>query len=444
MTIDRRTMIGAGLALAVAPGVAAATAKRRTAFPRGFLWGAATAGHQVEGNNVNSDTWLLEHVKPTLYAEPSGDAANSFALWPQDLDLVKQIGLNTYRFSLEWARIEPEPGMFSIAMLDHYKAMIEGCHQRGITPFVTFNHFTTPRWFAMRGAWTDREAPDLFSRFCDRAARHLAGSISYAATLNEPNLGMVVRNAFSPQVFAGLKPMLEKMGEAAQRASGSQRFVSGNTIYVEDFDAMTRTMIAAHRAGRAAIKAVRSDLPVGVTLAIPDDQPVGSNSIRDVIRAQTYGAWLEAARGDEFVGVQNYERNLWDDKGKVVPKEVRGDRNAAGVEVHPDSLANAVRYAYSIAHVPIIVTEHGVNSDDDAVRARLIPAALRELKKAMDGGVPVKGYIHWSLLDNFEWIYGYKHRYGLVAVDRRTFRRMPKPSSAVLGAIARQNALLER
>ena len=144
---------------------------------------------------------------------------------------------------------------------------------------------------------------------------------------------------------------------------------------------------------------------------------------------------------DDFLGVQNYERVLWDDKGKVEPPKAGGDRNAAGGEVYPASLANAVRYAYSVARVPIIVTEHGVNSSDDATRARLIPAALAELKKAMDEGIPVKGYVHWSLLDNFEWIFGYKYHYGLVAVDRTTFRRTPKPSAAVLGTIARRNAL---
>jgi beta-glucosidase len=442
MTIDRRTVIGAGIAAAAAPlTTARATARSSATFPRGFLWGAATAGHQVEGNNVNSDNWVVESVKPTVYAEPSGDAVNSFELWPQDLDLVKAIGLNTYRFSLEWARIEPEPGMFSIAMLDHYKAMIAGCRKRGLTPMVTFNHYTTPRWFAARGGWTNAEAPDLFARFCDRAARHLASGIGYATTLNEPNVITVIRNTLSPQMLAGFRKLADKMSEAAARSVGSTQFVTGNTINVEDVDALTRNMIAGHKAARAAIKAARPDLPVGVSLAMPDDEPVGPNSIRDAIRAQTYGAWLEAAKSDDFLGVQNYERVLWDDKGKVEPPKSGSDRNAAGGEVYPASLANAVRYAYSVARVPIIVTEHGVNSNDDAVRARLIPAALVELKKAMDEGIPVKGYVHWSLLDNFEWIYGYKYHYGLVAVDRTTFKRTPKPSTAVYGAIARRNAV---
>jgi beta-glucosidase len=423
--------------LATLPLIGAMAARPRgNSFPKGFLWGAATSGHQVEGNNVNSDIWVAETVKPSFFSEPSGDAANSFALWPRDLDLVKSIGLNSYRFSLEWARIEPEPGMFSIAMLDHYKVMIEGCHARGLTPMVTFNHFAAPRWFAARGGWTNPESPDLFGRFCDRAARHLASGMGYAMTLNEPNIHHDPSTAGKP---SKLKPVLDGMNAAAAKAVGSDRFVIG-PFGVDDLHQYTRTLIAAHKAGKAAIKAVRGTLPVGVTLAMPDDQAVGSNSLRDEVRAESYVPWLEAARSDDFLGVQNYERQVWDSKGKVQPAE-GVIRNAGGGEVYPASLANAVRYAHSIARVPIIVTEHGVNSADDTIRARLIPEALAELKKAMDEGVPVQGYLHWSLLDNYEWVSGYKFFYGLVAVDRNTFQRTPKPSAAVLGAIARANEL---
>jgi hypothetical protein len=130
--LDRRTLLTGAAATLATPALGASNAPRP--FPSGFLWGVSTAGHQIEGNNVNSDAWALEHVRPTAYAEPSGDAANSFALWPRDLDLVRGMGLGTYRFSLEWARIEPEPGQFSLAMLDHYKAVIAGCHERGISP----------------------------------------------------------------------------------------------------------------------------------------------------------------------------------------------------------------------------------------------------------------------------------------------------------------------
>ncbi|GFE82428.1 beta-glucosidase [Steroidobacter agaridevorans] len=439
MMIDRRTLIAASVALAASPWANAASKRFDPAFPKGFLWGAATSGHQIEGNNVNADIWVVENVKPTIYAEKSADAANSFELWPQDLDLVKQIGLNTYRFSLEWSRIEPEEGMFSIAALDHYKRIIDGCRERGITPVVTFNHYTTPRWFAARGGWTKQDAPQLFARFCDQAARRLAEGIGYATTLNEPNLIAVLRYAALAEQLDKLLPYIRAMNEAAARAVGSEQFVTGNSISVDDVDGLTRTMIAGHKAGREAIKAVRPNLPVGVSLAIVDDQAVGRNSIRDSMRTKLYGAWLEAVRGDDFLGVQNYERHLWDAKGTVEPPP--GDRNAAGGEVYPAALAGAVRHAHSVTKVPIIVTEHGVNTEDDALRARLIPAALTELKKTMDEGVPVLGYFHWSLIDNFEWLYGYKPKYGLASVDRTTFKRTLKPSAQVYGAIARRNAL---
>jgi beta-glucosidase len=441
MNLDRRALLLSMATLALAPMPAArAAAKRNNSFPDDFLWGAATAGHQVEGNNVNSDVWVLENVKPTIYAEPSGDADNSFELWREDLDLVKLLGLNTYRFSLEWARIQPEPNFYSIAMLDHYKAMIEGCRARGLIPLVTFNHYTTPRWFAARGGWTDPDAPKRFADFCDRAARHLAGGIGHALTLNEPNLINLMRASFPPEAAAGFLAGVRGMYEAAARVVGSTEFVPGNSISAEDIDAYTRNVIAGHKLARSAIKAARSKLPVGVSLAIADDVVAGPDSTRDAFRAKAYGAWLAAAKGDDFLGVQNYDRNFWGAKGRV-DAPAGGDRNAAGVRIYPESLAEAVRYAHSVTRCPIIVTEHGVSSEDDQVRARLIPAALQELKKVIDEGVPVKGYLHWSLLDNFEWISGYKPKYGLVAVDRTSFKRTLKPSATVLGEIARNNSL---
>jgi len=436
--VTRRSVLAAGAALAAAPASALREGVQTgSTFPPGFLWGAATAGHQVEGNNTTSDLWLLEHLQPTPFAEPSGDACNSLLLWPRDLDLVRQLGLNCYRFSLEWARIEPEPGLFSTAMLDHYKSMIDGCRQRGLTPLVTFNHFTAPRWFAAEGGWTSPSAADRFARYCERAARHLAGDIGQAMTLNEPNLLQLLRTLpLPPAMWETSKAALAE----AARACGTEKFVTAIVATPEDMQTMTPHLIAGHRAGRDAIKSVRPDLPVGVTLAVVDDQAVGEGSLRDAKRAEIYGAWLEAAKGDDFIGVQNYERARWSAEGRMPPPP-DAKRNDMGGEVYPPSLAGAVRYVHAATGLPIVVTEHGVGTDDDALRAELIPAALLHLKAAIDDGVPVQGYVHWSLLDNFEWVFGYRRRFGLVAVDRTTFERTPKPSAAVLGAIARRNAL---
>lgn len=438
--LPRRALIAGVAAAASCPAQAASPRPVSHRFPKGFLWGAATAAHQVEGNNINSDVWALEHVRPTVYAEPSGDAANSFELWREDLALVRRMGLNSYRFSLEWARIEPEPGAFSVAMLDHYKTMIEGCRAMGLTPIVTFNHFTTPIWFAASGGWNNPHSPGLFARYCERAARHLADQIAYATTLNEPNLTGVLDLVLP----AGLGPRLleadKAMAEAAAQVYRTPHFQAGNALFVRDAVTTGANLLAAHKAGRQAIKGVRPDLPVGVSLAIIDDQAAGPGSLRDAMRAKLYDPWLRAARGDDFIGVQNYERTVWDDKGRL-PAPTGAVVNDAGSEVYPASLAGAVRYAHQVSGAPVIVTEHGVNSSDDAIRAKLIPAALAELKALMDEGVPVKGYLHWSLIDNFEWVFGYGPKFGLCSLDRKTFVRTPKPSAAVLGAIARRNAI---
>lgn len=405
-------------------------------FPQDFLWGAATAAHQVEGNNVNSDMWLVERVKPTLYKEPSGDACNSLELWSKDLDLIRELGLNSYRFSLEWARIEPERGFFSTAMLDHYRALADGCRERGLHPVVTLSHFSIPRWFAACGGWTHSDAPELFAAYCDRAARCLASSLACAVTLNEPNIIRIVNRLLPDEAVK----LIGAMNAAAGRACGSTRFKAGLLPEPADIETMESNMLAAHKAARAAIKAVRGDLPVGVSLSMSDDQAAGPNSIRDAIRSRFYGPWLESATMDDFLGVQNYTRTVWNDSGKVPPPQ--GSKiSQLGVEIHAPSLAGAVRYAHAATGVPILVTEHGVCTHDDAERMRFIRESLIDLRKAIAEGVPVKGYIHWSLMDSFEWIFGYEQQYGLCALDRRTFRRTPRPSARLLGDIAVRNTV---
>jgi beta-glucosidase len=247
----------------------------------------------------------------------------------------------------------------------------------------------------------------------------------------------ILRYVLPPFVLDLQRAMLD----AASKKAGVAKFTAGNAMNAEDVDAMTVNMIAGHKAARAAIKAIRPDLPVGFTLSMFDDTAVGASTVkRDAARKELYAAWLEVARDDDFMGVQNYERVLWGPEGRL-PPEKGAVLNAMGGEIYAPSLANAVRYAWSQIHRPIIVTEHGVSTDDDTIRARLIPAALTELHKAMDDGVPVQGYVHWSLIDNFEWISGYKQHLGLVAVDRTSFKRTPKPSAGVLADIARRNSL---
>jgi len=179
---------------------------------------------------------------------------------------------------------------------------------------------------------------------------------------------------------------------------------------------------------------------VGLSLAIVDDQVVGDDpSVRDRKRAEVYGMWLDLARDDDFVGVQNYERARYSGSGPVPPPQGAVLNQLGSSDIYPLSLAGAVRYAHEATGVPVFVTEHGLGHADDRLRAGLLEPALAGLLDAVEDGVPVLGYLHWSLLDNFEWVFGFDVRFGLHEVDRATFTRKPKPSAAVYSAIARAN-----
>lgn len=435
MQVGRRTALGAAAGLMLAPGFTKAAGGGPPRFSKNFLWGAATSGHQTEGNNSSSDYWWMENTHPTMFKEPSGDAVNSFMLWEHDLDIVKSLGLNTYRFSLEWSRIEPEEGQVSAAMLDHYRRIMDGCQHRGLKAVVSFNHFSCPRWFAAKGGWSNPDAPRLFARYCDIAARALAAGMSHACTMNEPNLATIMAWIGLPQTFYEAH---SKMLQAAGRALGVTNFSGGFMLAREEFAPMIPIMGAAHQAARAAIKAVRPDLPVGLTLAISDDQAAGGNARRDQKRREAYEPWFEFAENDDFIGVQNYDRTVFGKDG-ILPPPKNAARNYRGVEVYPQSLSGAVEYAYKATGKPILVTEHGVGSDDDTLRGRLIREALLGLQDSVARGTPVIGYIHWSLLDNYEWYSGFAPKFGLVRVDRQNFKRSVKPSALILKDIAESN-----
>src|SRR4051794_11352069 len=299
---------------------------RRT-FPPGFLWGAATAGHQVEGDNRTSDTWFAENISPTVFKEPSGRACNSYELWAEDLDLAKGMGLNAYRFSVEWARVEPSEGEFSQEALAHYEMILDRCQELGLQPIVTFNHFTAPHWFAMRGGWLDPEAPRLFARYCDRLMRAFGDKIGVAVTLNEPNLSRLLTWIGLPDFVHDLeRATLQAAGETA----GVPRYRLANVMLPEEMDAMAAGMTAGHVAGKAAIKARRPDLAVGLSIAIVDDVADGDDaSVRDRKRSEVYEHWLRLAGDDDYVGVQNYEQVHYDGDGRV-PLPEGTPRNAMG------------------------------------------------------------------------------------------------------------------
>ncbi|MFE4724558.1 glycoside hydrolase family 1 protein [Microbacterium sp. NPDC056736] len=403
-------------------------------FPADFLWGVATAGHQNEGDNVHSDTWFLENVTPSVFQDRSGKATNGWELWESDLDLVAGMNLNAYRFSVEWARVEPTEGELSEEALAHYEAVVDGCHARGLAPIVTFNHFTSPHWFAARGAWLDPEAPELFARYCGAVMDRFGDRIRLAVTFNEPDLPEMLTWADLPSFVADLE---RATLAAASAAAGVERYRAGNVMLPEDFAAMRAGMTAGHQAAKAAIKARRPELPVGLSLAVVDDVAApGGEELRDRKRAEVYEHWLALAREDDFIGVQNYERIIYGPDGQVRPADGVAV-NGMGTAVEPESLRGAVVYVHSVAQVPVLVSEHGIGTEDDSIRAAFIGPSLDGLAQAIADGVPVIGYCHWTLMDNFEWIFGYGPKLGLHSVDRETFERTAKPSAGVYAELVR-------
>lgn len=424
---------GAALAARPAPATAsqaAASPKPRKPAPKGFLWGVAISAYQSEGNNTNSDAWLMENLKPSMFKERSGDATDSYHRYDEDFAIAQSLGLNAYRLGVEWARIEPSEGAFSNAELDHYAAMLTACNARGLKPIVTLNHFTTPLWFAQRGGFEAPDAPALFARYCGKVAQRLGHLMHSCTTFNEANIRLLV------EVMTGSSepaPAVQAAIAAAARATGSPRF---SRLAFADAKVAGPLMQEAHRQAYAAIKTARPDLPVGLTLTTQDIQspdPALAARYRD----RLYGDWVQVARTHaDFFGVQTYTRFTVTEAG-IQPPPKGAELTLSGYEFYPQALAATIRWAHAAIGKPIHVTESGIATHDDSRRIAFIDAALDGVRQCLDEGIDVHSYLYWSLLDNFEWTSGYAVPFGLVAVDRETFKRTPKPSARHLGALAR-------
>jgi beta-glucosidase len=271
------------------------TAPAGRAFPEGFTWGTATAAHQIDGGSINNDWWAFEHMPGSGCTESSGDACDSWHRWPEDADLVASLGLDNYRFSVEWSRIEPAEGEISQVALQHYVDQCRGLRDRGINPVVTFHHFTTPRWLSAQGGWESGAAVEPFGRFCSLVAGALGDTMSAACTINEPNIVATMG------WHAGMFPP----GKTNKRLS---RTVAGH-------------LAQAHRSAVEAIRAASPGVPVGLTLSMTDYQLAeGGEKQLEGIRHHSEDIYLDATGGDDFLGVQVYSRMRVGPKGWTGPE----------------------------------------------------------------------------------------------------------------------------
>jgi beta-glucosidase len=377
-----------------------------------FLWGVATGAHQTEGNNVASDWWEFEHAPGTVIPEPSGDAVDSYHRWHRDMDLAAEAGFTDFRFGIEWARIEPAEGHVSRAEVDHYRRMVEGARARGLRPFVTLHHFTLPAWFSRTGGWLRPNARDRFLHYVDAVAPVLADGVTHVGTINEPNIVAM----FATDSHNGM---------AALHAG----------LPVPDAR-VTETLIDVHRAACGALKEANPKLAVGWGVSVQDCQPEpGAEPALTAYTRPRFDVFLDAARGDDWVGVQTYTRLVVGERDGR-PTEVHDlsvPRAMNGWEIYPEALGGALRHVAELVDgTPLIVTENGIATTDDQQRIEYTRGALASMTEAIRDGVDVRGYLHWSLVDNYEWG-SYGPTFGLVAVDRDTFVRTPKPSLCWLG-----------
>jgi len=425
-------------------------------FPQDFLLGASTAAHQVEGRNIYSDYYTMEQMKSTSFLEPSADAVDHYNRYEEDIRLLADAGLNCYRFSIEWARIEPEEGKFDEAELEHYRKMLRCCRAHGVTPIVTLHHFTSPKWLISKGGWEAASTVEDFTRYCTYIAEKLGEELEYIVTINEANMGLQLAaiarrymkellfgkkkkqsdgNDGKAQVGINLKQMLanQKLAAAENReVFGTEKlhtFVSQRT---PEGDIL---IMRAHSSARDAMKAVCPHLKIGLSLSLHDMQPLfaGKRHAGKEWHAE-FGHYLPWIREDDFLGVQNYTRSRFGFFGQVgAPRDA--ELTQMGYEFYPEGLANVIRAVHREFKGDLIVTENGIATSDDSRRREFIRRALEGVRNCIREGIPVKGYCHWSLLDNFEWQKGFSMTFGLIAVDRTTQKRFPKESLAYLGSI---------
>ena len=413
---------------------------RAIEFPSHFVFGSATAAHQVEGDNRANDWWAHELAPDTNAVEPSGVACDHYHRFADDFRLLKSLGHAAHRLSIEWSRIEPEEGQIQATEIEHYRRVLATLRELDIEPWVTLHHFTLPQWFVRRGAFARAENVALFRRFVERMATTYGDLVQHWCTINEPTVP-----AEMGYRFGYFPPRLTDPEIAA--------------------DVLTN-LFRAHSAASEALRAHARLAPsVGITLAVMAHEPYDPASQADrafaALRdAETNGVCFEALRtgvfaypgrapieipglqtSSTFVGIQYYTRMRYDaaSGGPTMPDFDRFITQMAW-EVYPEGLAPLLQRAAATG-LPVYVTENGICCDDDRVRVEYIADHLAAVDDARRGGADVRGYFYWSAMDNFEWNFGYGPKFGLVAVDRHTLSRTPRPSANFFAALIRDRKL---
>lgn len=403
-------------------------------FPEGFLWGTASAAHQVEGDNRNSDWWEFERQPGHIAnGDTSEVACDHYHRYREDFALLREMNQNAHRLSIEWSRIEPSEGEFDSRQIRHYRDVLGELREQGIQPMVTLHHFTSPLWFTRKGGWAAPGSAQAFMPFVHRVAEELGDLVQMWCTINEPSI-----YALSGWIMGEFPPGRHGDLAAVYRVTGNMR--------------------RAHELAYAAIKRRWPDALVGLShhkfLFLPatprrrdrwaaqtaqlvvDRWPVAPGQLRRIVEATS-----------DFVGIAHYWAQCCAfDAGRPGEQFVRRFNvpqtpvTDMGWSADPSWMRTVLNEFKGLGK-PVFVTENGLASNDDEWRQRYLIDILENVRLAIDDGVDVRGYFHWTNTDNFEWARGYAMHFGLISVDRKTLERTIKPSGSLYSRIARANAL---
>jgi len=394
-------------------------------FPKDFIWGTATSAHQTEGNNNNSDWWQWEQSKdyknPTREypLDPSGIACDSYSRYEEDFDLCVKLNNNAVRISIEWARIEPKEDEFSESEILHYRKVLESAKSRGLKTFVTLHHFSNPIWFAKKGGFANFKAPQYFAKYAKKCSEEFGDLIDKFATINEP------------QVYA-----LQSYTNGTWPPNKVNPFLS---LIVQ------LNMIRAHKSAYASIKSINKDYQVGLVKNIVwyEVETLGFLGIDKLV--SNFLTFLgnrfflvPISKNLDYIGLNYYFTN----RIKWFKTQNPNDRvTDLGWWINPKGLENVLLSLKSM-NIPIYITENGLADSKDALRKDFIEDMIKACAEAINNGVNLKGYFHWSLLDNYEWHHGFWPRFGLVEVDREDgLKRKPRPSFYYYAKICQTNRI---
>ena len=415
-------------------------------FPRGFLWGTATAAHQVEGNNTNNNWWKWEQDGHTN--GKSGLAADWWGgRWREDFDRAAETGQNAHRLSVEWSRIQPTPDTWDEDALERYRTILRGLRERGITPMVTLHHFTDPLWIYDQCGWENDETVKHFSKYVRKTVEALKEYCTYWVTINEPNvyaLSGYVAGDF-PACSRGIRPAMRVMANLLRGHAAAYHAI-------HEIQKEARVGFAHHHRPMVA-KRTWSPLDLwmrnlrfnGVNLGFPSGISTG------VMKTPIGNFNIPEARGtQDYLGINYYSTDtvsfhigkpgeLFTHSEYPVNADMSDTNFLANL---PEGLFETLKWAVrTFPNLPILITENGVEDADDHMRPRYIAQHIHQMWRAVNFNWPIKGYFHWSLVDNFEWERGWTQRFGLWGLDLETQKRIRRPSVDFYAAICKENGL---